>query len=938
MDYVIQTFGGGDILWQIFNGVGRVFASDSEYFTPVGKFALTIGGIWAGTRAIFKGNIGIFAMEWFFPSFFIFIFLFTPKATVWLKDEVSMNAPMKVDNIPIGLAFFSSISSRISVSVSEMLEKHLLPSDDGLSNRKTGIMFGAKAIGKIRDIQIQDPITLTNSKEFLRQCFMKPYIIGNILGKKGEAKKTNDIIGFIEQNMPNNFGIYYREPVNSAISFKTCKQATPLIKAAINKELHDGLLTKFASAIGIQSDRPEQLNYRLKVITSDTLKYLKKEQTDIHQWMKQAMLLNANRESYDDWREKFSLGRIYPQLVSMNATRGLFQQSFSYLVAGEMAASIMPILQSVSFAVVICMIFLVFPMSMLPGGFNTLKTWLLLIIWVASFPVFFTIIHCLGMISLAGMSNAFGEVGLNILSQGSFSEMLLHTYSTFQILTVLVPRLSWVVLKGCADYSTTLTSQFSPISVASGIGANIADNNISMDNYNIGNRTIAQQSFAPSLQMGSGIIDDGGMRVTNTDIGRQFITESVDSLISNFRYSQVWSDSLQGQFMTAQSKMGTLTNRSSELASQEERQLTSFSLKWAQGNSMIEGLSVNENQALKESILRGDTINENYGSSERKETATNSSTSLGLNTGIFNVSTGASANNSKVTSHDISATQQKAYNDALEKVKSAQKDNRISNASDEVKSLGKDLNSTWNEQQSVGQEIARTAQTMQQLTNQRNYVDSNSATIDRNMNEPVLQAIIAKNMPGITSKEQAARWASTHSQEARQIAQEVVGIDNPFPQNNWSDSQTQIKELQTLDSAITNIPMTTHEDLKNRYIASSQTMQDNATVTDSSGATKSLVESVKSDLNKGKNLYNQNVDEILDNQLSAEERAKVINLGTMTSDIDDNRNKLQDQFKQTSDSTIARTAEQIADNMGISEKAIKKRNIKFPLNNKKDNK
>ncbi|KJV71409.1 conjugal transfer protein TraG [Orientia tsutsugamushi] len=31
--------------------------------------------------------------------------------------------------------------------------------------------------------------------------------------------------------------------------------------------------------------------------------------------MKQAMLLNANRESYDDWREKFSLSRIYPNLA-----------------------------------------------------------------------------------------------------------------------------------------------------------------------------------------------------------------------------------------------------------------------------------------------------------------------------------------------------------------------------------------------------------------------------------------------------------------------------------------------------------------------------------------------------------------------------------------------------------------------------------------------
>ncbi|KJV77505.1 putative conjugative transfer protein TraG [Rickettsia hoogstraalii str. RCCE3] len=42
---------------------------------------------------------------------------------------------------------------------------------------------------------------------------MKPYIIGNILGKKAEAQRASDIIAFIEQNMPNNFGIYYKDQV-----------------------------------------------------------------------------------------------------------------------------------------------------------------------------------------------------------------------------------------------------------------------------------------------------------------------------------------------------------------------------------------------------------------------------------------------------------------------------------------------------------------------------------------------------------------------------------------------------------------------------------------------------------------------------------------------------------------------------------------------------
>ena len=308
MDYVVYTFGGGDSLVQVFNAVGRIFASNNEYFTPVGKYAMALGVVWAASKAMFKGDLKEFGINWLFPSLLSFIFLFAPKSTIWVKDEVSMSAPIKVDNIPFGIAFFSAMSSGISYSISGMLEKHLLPVD-GLSIRKTGLLFGAKLVGKIREVQIQDPITLRNTKEYMRQCFIKPYILGNIAGKKGAAIAANDIIDFLEKNPANNFGIYYHDTLAASNAFKPCKQATPLIKLALAKELNDGLLTRFATALGMTGDNQEQLKQRLKLLTGDALSYLQKDQADIHSWMKQAMLLNANRESYDDWREKHSLKR-----------------------------------------------------------------------------------------------------------------------------------------------------------------------------------------------------------------------------------------------------------------------------------------------------------------------------------------------------------------------------------------------------------------------------------------------------------------------------------------------------------------------------------------------------------------------------------------------------------------------------------------------------
>ncbi|SPR03392.1 conjugal transfer protein TraG N-terminal domain-containing protein [Orientia tsutsugamushi] len=876
MDYVIYTFGGGDLLWHVFNGIGRVFASNSEYFTPVGHLALTIGGIWAATRAIFRGNIGIFAMEWFFPSIFIFTLLFAPKSTVWLKDEVSMSAPVKVDNIPIGIAMFASLSSQTSYFVSKMLENHLLPAYEGLSSRKTGIMFGAKAVAKIRDVQIHDPVTLTNTKEFLRQCFMKPYIIGNILGKKAAAQQTNDIIGFIEQNIPNNFGIYYREPSNLGISFKTCRQATPLIKAAIHKKLNEGLLTKFAAAIGVQSDQSSMLSQRLKVMTGDTLKYLQREQQDIHEWMKQAMLLNANRESYDDWREKFSLSRIYPNLVSMHAIRGLFQKSFSYLVAGEMAAHMMPILQSVFFALVVSMIFIVFPMGLLPGGYNILKTWILLIIWVSSWPVFFTIIHCLGMISLSSKSGAFGsDYGLNMLSQGSFAEMILYSYATFQMLASSIPMLSWSVINACAHATANLASQFSPIQVASSLGSNIVDNNLSMDNYSIGNRTISQQNLAPSLDMTDSIINYGSYKIFRTADGRQIINENVDSLGNNFRSSALIQTGYQNQFVHSQSMLNSLTQKESNLISTGNSMAMEIGQRLTHDEIRSIGLTESEYQALQEVGSSSMATTEYTGSSHSKS----SSTSTSAGGGVWGFNTKVLGGDANESNKGQSSNQQQSYNEAVFKIQSAVKEGRFSTTNSDVRSLSENLNANLSEQQSIGQEIAKTKQEMEQLSYSMNYVSQNSITIDRNINELVLNAIIDQN-PEIRSKEQAARWAKDHSAEAEKIAFEVAQINNEVPK----DLNNHINDGNFLNK----------QKLKASFDAN--------------------VEQLEAIYDKSNQMHSQNIEQAF------VDKEKVENLDRISDSIKNKTQEIQKKFSDTTDSTFSMAGKQALENLGITKK------------------
>nr|WP_245406796.1 conjugal transfer protein TraG N-terminal domain-containing protein [Orientia tsutsugamushi] len=277
------------------------------------------------------------------------------------------------------------------------------------------------------------------------------------------------------------------------------------------------------------------------------------------------------------------------------------------------------------------MIFIVFPMGLLPGGYNILKTWILLIIWVSSWPVFFTIIHCLGMISLSSKSGAFGsDYGLNMLSQGSFAEMILYSYATFQMLASSIPMLSWSVIKACAHATANLASQFSPIQVASSLGSNIVDNNLSMDNYSIGNRTISQQNLAPLLYMADNIIDYGSYRVIRTADGREIIHENVDSLGNNFRSSALIQTGYQNQFLSSQSMLNSLTQKEANLISTGNSMAIDIGRRLTHDEALYIGLTESEYQALQEVGSNSESFSQHTSSSHSKSSGTSASAGGGV--------------------------------------------------------------------------------------------------------------------------------------------------------------------------------------------------------------------------------------------------------------------------------------------------------------------
>jgi conjugal transfer mating pair stabilization protein TraG len=647
---------------------------------------------------------------------------------------------------------------------------------DNLQSSRTGLMFGAKLVGKFKDVTIKDPVLLANAKEFTRQCFIRPWIMGNILGKRAEAESSDDLLTFMRTNKANNFGIYYKNQDGSVI-FKTCSEITDPLLSAIEKEAKSSkILGSFGMALGGPKDSLQILAKRLSKTGNDALNILAKGTGNVHDFVKQSMMLNVYRESLDDWRESAGYQRIWPEVISMNATRGLFQQSLGWMRAGEMAAQFLPLLQTMMFLIVVSSIVVVFPMSMWLGGFEILKVWLQGLIWVHTWPIFFAIINSIGMHILAAKSGVLGQsYGLTKATQYEFSDMLIHTYALVQMFASMIPVISWMLISKSAYAFSGMVERVSTFAPAGALGSATVDNTLAIDNVSFGNRQLHQQTVGPNLDMGSSI-NSGIVKVSQSENGSQIIEERVSQLATNYRGSTIESIALNDSYMQQSSKLQSLNQRESSLASLEQSQFQDYAQRWLQSHDA----SSANNQTIIDSMraVASDSFNSSENFSARESKSNHTSTKLDSSAGIkilgtgTTISTSTGASNTNDVSHDSSAQQALSYQEALENVRNYAKTHDLRNASGTSENISQSLQKTWKEQDQIAKEKANTMQTMASIQSQISYLQQNQATVDENWNDKVLDSV--KDKYGYANKTDALEHLHANPNEGQQIVKELV--------------------------------------------------------------------------------------------------------------------------------------------------------------------
>ena len=169
----IYTYGGGDVLLQLFNGLVALLGDNN--FLVLLKLTSLITVIWVIIEALFMKRP--LSVQPFLVVILVFYILFIPRVNVIITDRIDPSNSGVVANVPIGLGFTASMASTTGDWMSRAFETvFTLPNE--LQYSTNGLLFGSNLLRAASQFEITDSRLASNVSEFMQQCVFYDILTG----------------------------------------------------------------------------------------------------------------------------------------------------------------------------------------------------------------------------------------------------------------------------------------------------------------------------------------------------------------------------------------------------------------------------------------------------------------------------------------------------------------------------------------------------------------------------------------------------------------------------------------------------------------------------------------------------------------------------------------------------------------------------------------
>lgn len=600
---VIYSYGGGEILNTVFNIIAAFFREKDvvmPLISTVVGFALCAKYIQFAQTFNLKTIITYSAFQILLISLFV-----TNTTTVTIKDRVNRTFYI-VDNIPLGLAVLGSTISNITYGVTEFIDK-LGSAPDDIGYTKTGMVFASRALIEAKNTKAINPTFKSNLSNFITQCIANEEDIGVRINEEN-LKNSSDIWALIKEEPPVNLGIEYIH-ANGTREYVKCPRAITLIEADFvpaTKSIAQRMTLKLFPKMTSLDEGSSPNNFLNEISKQEAEKlyplsfsYLTNVSKTSHELIRQQLLINTYNSAIP--AKASSLGNS----VNLSAAMGLVNQVISQQTAGELSKTTMPILHSFCQGFIYACFILVFFMFLTANGYQYLRQFAFLILWVEIWPILCSIVNIFisATIKNKTMNLLGGAEGLTIANRAEIISSNDIYAGIAGFVNALVPYIAYKFANGTIATIGDLSHQFmhNMQSASSQAGSMVASSNLGFGNVSTGVRSYnmlsgnkydtnyAFASGAQSLQMedgslrteqsGGGQIYVGGAGRTSSVAHSSFrLDDTVDQILSNSRDTGLRSDYSYGQ---AYSK------------AVEDAQMTGTEVLAGMANNMANGKSYN---------------------------------------------------------------------------------------------------------------------------------------------------------------------------------------------------------------------------------------------------------------------------------------------------------------------------------------------------------
>ena len=469
--YEIFTLGGGTYLVDLLNAVAAITGGGA--FVTLAQLAGACGLAWALFRTAFGGSWKDNA-KWLLLFVCVWGALVVPRATVRVVDRLDPAlAPAVVANVPLGLALFASLTSRVGDGLTRLSEEAFSLPDD-LAYRRHGLIFGARLAAAATRMEVTDAVFSRNLRAYARQCVFHALLLGHMSaddlrestdlwalvtapGSPSAGASPARMVEYVTRGAPSGTGATTldREIV-------TCATAASRLDALWGAEI-----TRASGVFGMRlfPGAASEALARAELMAALPVAhdYLIGASRSAAEVLRQQMVLNAVHDAGEQWSAEAGNAAA---LRSYTEARAEAQTVSAYRAIGRQAETWVPMLR----IVFECLYVGAFPMAVLlmltPAGGTIFRSYFSGLVWLQSWGPLYAILHRVAMGEAASRMSAGalmpgGDVGVTLIAQAGIRAVAADVAVMSGYLSMSVPFLAAALAYGVGRATSLATSVLS---------------------------------------------------------------------------------------------------------------------------------------------------------------------------------------------------------------------------------------------------------------------------------------------------------------------------------------------------------------------------------------------------------------------------------------------------------------------------------------------